>query len=88
MIVDIFIGIVTVVLIIQSCIGLSFFISCIWEKEKRASLFAGLQFLGMLAFLLFFLHLAMLQLRFPIHHKTLFLHYLLLVMHNKWLSQD
>jgi reductive dehalogenase len=57
MIVDIFIGIVTVVLIIQSCIGLSFFISCIWEKEKRASLFAGLQFLGMLAFLLFFLHL-------------------------------
>ena len=57
MIVEIFIVIVTVVLIIQSFIGLSFFISCMWENEKRASLFAGLQFLGMLAFLLFFLYL-------------------------------
>jgi reductive dehalogenase len=42
----------------QALIGLSFFISCIWENEKRASVFAGLQFLGMLALLLLFVVLA------------------------------
>lgn len=38
-------------LIAQTLIGLSFFISCIREKERRASVFAGLQFLGMCALL-------------------------------------
>jgi hypothetical protein len=41
-------------LTIQAFVGLSFFISCIWEKEKRASVFAGLQFLGMLALVVVF----------------------------------
>jgi reductive dehalogenase len=44
-------------LIAQALIGLSFFISCIWEKEKRASFFAGFQFLCMSAFLIIFLFL-------------------------------
>jgi reductive dehalogenase len=34
--------------IVQALIGLSYFVSSIWEKERRASIFAGLQFLGML----------------------------------------
>ena len=34
--------------IVTAIIGLSFLISCIWEKESRAALFAGLQFLLML----------------------------------------
>jgi len=42
-------------LVIQALIGLSFFVSCIWEKERRASIFAGLQFLGMCALLIFYL---------------------------------
>jgi reductive dehalogenase len=42
----------------QAFIGLSFFISCIWEREKRATVFALLQFLGMLALLLAFLFVA------------------------------
>jgi reductive dehalogenase len=44
-------------LVIQALIGLSFFISCIWEKERRATVFAGLQFLLMLAVLVIYLHL-------------------------------
>ena len=32
-------------------VGLTYFISSIWEREKRASVFAGLQFLGMTALL-------------------------------------
>ena len=35
----------------QALIGLSFFVSCIWEDENRAALFAGLQFTGMLVLL-------------------------------------
>ena len=42
-------------LVVQALIGLSFFISCIWEKERRATVFAGLQFLGMCALLLVYL---------------------------------
>ena len=44
--------------IIQAAIGLSFFISCVWEKERRASIFGGIQFLLMLglAGLLFYLN--------------------------------
>ena len=34
---------------------MSFFISCIWEKERRASFFAGLQFLGMCALVVIYL---------------------------------
>jgi hypothetical protein len=34
--------------IVQALIGLSYFVSSIWEKESRASIFGGLQFLGML----------------------------------------
>ena len=43
--------------IITAIIGLSFLVSCIWEKEGRASLFAGFQFVLMLglAILLFYL---------------------------------
>ncbi len=42
-------------LAVQALIGLSFFVSCIWEKERRASVFAGLQFLGMCALLVIYL---------------------------------
>lgn len=43
--------------IISALIGLSFLFSCIWEKEARASLFAGFQFILVLvpAILLFYL---------------------------------
>jgi reductive dehalogenase len=58
--------IITILLIIgiigllaQALIGLSFFISCIWEKEKRASVFAGLQFLLMTAVLIAYLSLVL-----------------------------
>jgi len=44
-------------LIVQALIGLCFFISCIWEKEKRASVFAGLQSLGMFIVLIVYLYL-------------------------------
>lgn len=46
------------VLILQAGVGLSFLISSIWERERRASIFAGLQLLGMLALLIAFLALA------------------------------
>lgn len=49
--------IAAVVLSVQALIGLSFFISCLWEGEKRASFFAGLQLAGMLLMLLLFLYL-------------------------------
>jgi hypothetical protein len=41
--------IVASALTLQALIGLAFFISSVWEKETRASVFAGLQFGGMLA---------------------------------------
>jgi len=44
--------------LVTAFIGLSFLISCLWEKEARATLFAGLQFLSMLCLvvLLFYLN--------------------------------
>jgi reductive dehalogenase len=43
----------------QAFIGLAFFVSSIWEGERRASLLAGLQFLGMAAVLLLVLVLSL-----------------------------
>jgi reductive dehalogenase len=42
----------------QALVGLSFFISCVWEKERRASVFAAVQFAGMTALLIVYLLLA------------------------------
>jgi reductive dehalogenase len=42
-------------LIVQAFIGLSFFISSVWEKERRASVFAAVQFAGMAVLLIIFL---------------------------------
>jgi hypothetical protein len=41
-------------LAVQAFIGLAFFISCIWEKEPRATVFSALQFLGMMAMLIIY----------------------------------
>ena len=57
MIITILIVLAALVLVVQACIGLGFFVSCIWEKEKRAILFAGLQCFGMLCVLIAFLYL-------------------------------
>jgi reductive dehalogenase len=38
---------------IQAIIGLGFFISCVWEKESRATLVSGIQFLLMLGLVIF-----------------------------------
>lgn len=55
-IVNILLFIGAVGLFVQAFVGLTFFISSIWEKEPRATVFSGLQFLGMLALpVLFFL---------------------------------
>ena len=43
-------------LAVQAFIGLSFFISSIWEKEERATFFGGIQFLGMLGLLIVFIY--------------------------------
>jgi reductive dehalogenase len=43
-----------VVLVISALIGLSFFISSVWEKEERATTFAGLQFAATLALVILF----------------------------------
>jgi reductive dehalogenase len=42
-------------LVVQALIGLSFFVSCILEKERRATVFAGLQFLIMIGALVIYL---------------------------------
>lgn len=57
MIITILVWVGALLLVFQAAIGLSFLISCIWEKEERASLFAALQFLGMLGLVLFFFYL-------------------------------
>jgi reductive dehalogenase len=49
--------IAAVLLASLSAIALSFLISCIWEKERRASFFAALQFAGALFILILFFHL-------------------------------
>jgi hypothetical protein len=46
-----------IVLTAQAPIGLSFFIPCLWEKEKRVSFFVGLRIVGMLFMLFLFLYL-------------------------------
>ncbi len=46
-------------LIAQALIGLSYFVSSIVEKEKRAGVFAGLQFLVMIAVLIAYLALVL-----------------------------
>ncbi len=38
---------------IQAIIGLGFFISCVWEKESRATIVSGIQFLFMLGLVIF-----------------------------------
>lgn len=53
--VSVFIFIGALALIVQAVIGLSFFISCIWEKESRATVFAFLQFVGMSLVLVIYL---------------------------------
>jgi reductive dehalogenase len=45
-------------LAVQAFIGLGFFISSIWEKERRATVVAAVQFAGMAALLIIFLFLA------------------------------
>jgi reductive dehalogenase len=40
----------------QALIGLAYLISSIWEKEERASIFAGIQFLGMLGILILLIY--------------------------------
>jgi len=42
---------------IMTLIGLSFFISCIWEKERRATVYSGIQLLLMLALALVLFYL-------------------------------
>lgn len=56
--VDALLFIAVLALTFQAAIGLSFFISSIWERERRASFFAGIQFLGMSTVLVVFLSLA------------------------------
>jgi reductive dehalogenase len=46
-----------IVLTVQALAGLSFFISCLREREKRASIFAGLQLTAMLLIIILFLYL-------------------------------
>jgi reductive dehalogenase len=58
LIIDILIFLGAVGLIVQALIGVSFFISCLWERESRASVFAFLQFLGMTAVLTAYLILS------------------------------
>jgi len=41
-------------LFVQAAVGLSYLISSVWEKEKRASYFAGVQFAGMAGLLILF----------------------------------
>jgi reductive dehalogenase len=43
--------------ILMAIIGLSFLISCVWEKESRATLFAGLQLLLMMGLVILLLYL-------------------------------
>ena len=42
-------------LAVQAFIGLSFLISSVWEKERRAAAFAAAQFAGMAALLIIYL---------------------------------
>ena len=44
-------------LIAQALVGLAFFISCCWEGERRAALWAGVQAAAMVAATVLFLYL-------------------------------
>ena len=57
LILSIFLVIGAIGLITQALIGLSYFISSVWEQEKRAAVFAFLQFLVMTAMLIAYLYL-------------------------------
>jgi len=52
--VNISIHLVGLALVVQASIGLAFFVSSIWEKEKRAAVLGGIQFALMLGFAVFF----------------------------------
>ena len=43
----------------QAFVGLAYLVSSLWEKEKRASLFAALQFVGMLLVFILFVSMAL-----------------------------
>ena len=43
----------------QAFVGLAYLLSSLWEKEKRASLFAALQFVGMLLVFILFVSMAL-----------------------------
>ena len=55
MIVNVLLLFAAVGLTVQAFIGLSFLISSVWEKERRATIFAAVQFVGMTALLVIFL---------------------------------
>jgi reductive dehalogenase len=59
LILSIFLVIGAIGLITQALIGLSYFISSVWENEKRAAVFAFLQFLVMTAVLIAYLSLVL-----------------------------
>ena len=44
-------------LIILAFIGLAFFVSSIWEREKRATIYAGIQFFILLTVVVLFFYL-------------------------------
>jgi reductive dehalogenase len=54
--VDLLSLLVTLVLCAQAAVGLCYLISSIWEKEKRASIYAGIQLIGMLGLLALFVY--------------------------------
>ena len=56
--INILVVIAGLALIVQAIVGLTFVITCIWEKERRASTYALLQFLGMSGLTLIYLTLA------------------------------
>jgi len=56
--VDTLVFITGAALVVQALIGLSFLISSIWEREARATFFAALQLIGMLAPLCLFIYLS------------------------------
>ena len=53
-IVNVLLFMTAVGLLVQAFIGLSFFISSVWEKENRATVFAAVQFIGMTVLLIIF----------------------------------
>jgi reductive dehalogenase len=53
-IVNVLLFMAAVGLIVQAFIGFSFFVSSVWEKERRATVFAAVQFAGMAALLIIF----------------------------------